>query len=71
MFRFNRSGLLHDVYNLSVFWTAVGISLEDVSRYSSYWEQARQLYAPFECCVTMKSGNADVYLHEIPGEPVR
>ncbi|XP_064604061.1 pyruvate carboxylase, mitochondrial-like [Liolophura sinensis] len=44
-----------------------GIKLEDVSRYSSYWEQARQLYAPFECCVTMKSGNADVYLHEIPG----
>ena len=29
--------------------------------------QARQLYGPFECCATMKSGNADVYKHEIPG----
>jgi pyruvate carboxylase len=44
-----------------------GISLESVSDYSAYWEQARTLYAPFECCVTMKSGNADVYLNEIPG----
>jgi len=44
-----------------------GISLDDVSAYSAYWEQARQLYGPFECCVTMKSGNADVYKHEIPG----
>lgn len=44
-----------------------GIALETVSDYSAYWEQARTLYAPFECCVTMKSGNADVYLNEIPG----
>lgn len=44
-----------------------GLNLESVSQYSSYWEQTRQLYAPFECCHTMKSGNADVYLHEIPG----
>jgi len=44
-----------------------GIDLGDVSKYSAYWEQARTLYAPFECCVTMKSGNADVYLNEIPG----
>jgi len=44
-----------------------GISLDDVSAYSAYWEQARQLYGPFECCATMKSGNADVYKHEIPG----
>lgn len=43
------------------------ISLESVSRYSAYWEQARTLYAPFECAVTMKSGNADVYENEIPG----
>ena len=34
---------------------------------SSYWEEARTLYAPFECTTTMKSGNADVYLNEIPG----
>ena len=44
-----------------------GLKLEDVSQYSAYWEQARLLYAPFECTVTMKSGNADVYMHEIPG----
>lgn len=44
-----------------------GLSLESVSDYSAYWEQTRTLYAPFECCVTMKSGNADVYLNEIPG----
>lgn len=43
------------------------ISLDSVSRYSAYWEQARTLYAPFECAVTMKSGNADVYENEIPG----
>lgn len=28
---------------------------------------ARGLYAPFDCTVTMKSGNADVYENEIPG----
>lgn len=43
------------------------ISLDSVSCYSAYWEQARTLYAPFECAVTMKSGNADVYENEIPG----
>ncbi|XP_058790854.1 pyruvate carboxylase, mitochondrial [Phymastichus coffea] len=41
--------------------------LRDVSEYSAYWEQTRTLYAPFECTTTMKSGNADVYLNEIPG----
>ena len=41
--------------------------LNDVSQYSAYWEQTRTLYAPFECTTTMKSGNADVYLNEIPG----
>ncbi|XP_069985704.1 pyruvate carboxylase, mitochondrial isoform X3 [Penaeus vannamei] len=44
-----------------------GMNLGDISQYSAYWEQARTLYAPFECAVTMKSGNADVYLNEIPG----
>ncbi|XP_014676191.1 PREDICTED: pyruvate carboxylase, mitochondrial-like [Priapulus caudatus] len=44
-----------------------GIDLKKVYAYSAYWEQARLLYAPFECSVTMKSGNADVYEHEIPG----
>lgn len=44
-----------------------GISLEKVTQYSAFWEQTRTLYAPFECTVTMKSGNADVYENEIPG----
>ncbi|XP_050344187.1 pyruvate carboxylase, mitochondrial isoform X3 [Nymphalis io] len=44
-----------------------GIPLQTVSEYSAYWEQARTLYGPFECTATMKSGNADVYLNEIPG----
>ncbi|XP_055376170.1 pyruvate carboxylase, mitochondrial-like [Condylostylus longicornis] len=43
------------------------INLNDISQYSAYWEQTRTLYAPFECTSTMKSGNADVYMHEIPG----
>uniref|UniRef100_A0A1W7R9W0 Pyruvate carboxylase n=1 Tax=Hadrurus spadix TaxID=141984 RepID=A0A1W7R9W0_9SCOR len=44
-----------------------GLQLENVSKYSAYWEQTRTLYAPFECTVSMKSGNADVYENEIPG----
>ncbi|KAK7504778.1 hypothetical protein BaRGS_00003806, partial [Batillaria attramentaria] len=44
-----------------------GLSLDTVSAYSAYWEQARNLYGPFECTVTMKSGNSDIYLNEIPG----
>ncbi|KAJ6218028.1 hypothetical protein RDWZM_009185 [Blomia tropicalis] len=44
-----------------------GIDLKNVSEYSAFWEQTRTLYAPFECTTTMKSGNADVYLNEIPG----
>ena len=44
------------------------VELEAVNQYSAYWEQARQLYGPFECCTTMRSGNSDIYLNEIPGE---
>jgi len=44
-----------------------GLKLNDVSAYSAYWEQARNLYAPFETTVTMRSGNSDVYVNEIPG----
>lgn len=44
-----------------------GMSLGDISEYSAYWEQTRTLYGPFECATTMKSGNADVYMNEIPG----
>ncbi|XP_049874990.1 pyruvate carboxylase, mitochondrial isoform X4 [Pectinophora gossypiella] len=43
------------------------IPLTTVSEYSAYWEQARTLYGPFECTATMKTGNADVYINEIPG----
>lgn len=44
-----------------------GFKLPEISEYSAYWEMARTLYAPFECTTTMKSGNADVYMNEIPG----
>jgi len=44
-----------------------GFDLATISKYSSYWEQTRTFYGPFECTKTMRSGNADVYLHEIPG----
>uniref|UniRef100_A0A7E4VII3 Pyruvate carboxylase n=2 Tax=Panagrellus redivivus TaxID=6233 RepID=A0A7E4VII3_PANRE len=44
-----------------------GLKLDAISKYGSYWETCRQLYQPFECTTTMRSGNADVYQHEIPG----
>lgn len=44
-----------------------GFQLDKVSQYATYWEMARQLYGPFECSVTMKSGNSDCYENEIPG----
>jgi len=44
-----------------------GFDLESISKYSSFWEQTRNFYGPFECTKTMRSGNADVYMHEIPG----
>lgn len=44
-----------------------GVKLSNVHQYSAYWERARQLYGPFECCTTMKSGNSDIYDNEIPG----
>lgn len=53
--------------NNSKLFLYLGLNLKEVSAYSAYWEQARTLYAPFECTTTMKSGNADVYLNEIPG----
>jgi pyruvate carboxylase len=37
-------------------------ALEEIN---AYWEQARGLYAPFES--GLKSGSADVYVHEMPG----
>jgi len=44
-----------------------GLSLDTISKYSAYWEQTRTNYGPFECTKTMRSGNADVFNHEIPG----
>jgi pyruvate carboxylase len=44
-----------------------GVNLMSANQYSTYWEQARGLYAPFECTKTMKTGSADVYENEIPG----
>lgn len=46
---------------------AKGIDMGKISEYSAYWEQTRNLYGPFESTATMRSGNADVYKHEIPG----
>uniref|UniRef100_A0AAF5CQG3 Pyruvate carboxylase n=1 Tax=Strongyloides stercoralis TaxID=6248 RepID=A0AAF5CQG3_STRER len=43
------------------------IDMDIISKYNAYWESTRQLYAPFECTKTMKSGNSDVYKHGIPG----
>ena len=53
---------------MSTLVCCVGFELDTVSAYSAYWEQTRSLYGPFECTVTMKSGNADIYKNEIPGE---
>ncbi|ELU17762.1 hypothetical protein CAPTEDRAFT_220007 [Capitella teleta] len=44
-----------------------GLSLAPVAKYSAYWEQARQLYGPFECTATLKSGNSDIFMSQIPG----
>lgn len=44
---------------------ATGLDLEAMQSISTYWEEARQLYAPFES--GLKSGSADVYFHEMPG----
>ena len=42
-----------------------GLSIEGLQPLSTYWEQARGLYAPFESGV--HTGSSDVYLHEMPG----
>jgi pyruvate carboxylase len=42
-----------------------GLDLESLQQLANYWEQARQLYAPFES--GLKSGSSDVYFHEMPG----
>ena len=42
-----------------------GIDLKDIGPLNTYWENVRQLYAPFES--GQLSGSSDVYQHEIPG----
>lgn len=44
---------------------ATHIDLPSVEPINSYWEQMRTVYAPFEA--SLKSGNSDVYDHEMPG----
>ncbi|MES2387433.1 MAG: pyruvate carboxylase [Bacteroidota bacterium] len=40
-------------------------NLHSLNQFSSYWEDIREQYAPFES--GLKAGNASVYEHEIPG----
>jgi pyruvate carboxylase len=42
-----------------------GLGLAQAQALNGYWEQVRGLYAPFES--GLKSGGADVYMHEMPG----
>ncbi|MFT5884516.1 MAG: pyruvate carboxylase [Arcticibacterium sp.] len=41
------------------------IDLHKLNQYSSYWEDVRTMYAPFES--GLKSGSAEVYDHQMPG----
>jgi pyruvate carboxylase len=41
------------------------VPLREIQPLNGYWEQVRGLYAPFES--GLKSGSADVYMHEMPG----
>ena len=42
-----------------------GVNMDDLTLVNEYWEQTRQIYAPFES--GQKSGSSDVYDHEMPG----
>ncbi|WP_316013861.1 pyruvate carboxylase [Roseobacter sp. HKCCA0434] len=44
---------------------ATGLDPAALRRISEYWEDVRDQYAAFE--TTMKSGSAEVFLHEMPG----
>lgn len=41
------------------------INLQSLNEYSTYWEDVREFYYPFES--GLKAGTAEVYEHEIPG----
>ncbi|MBL9214222.1 MAG: pyruvate carboxylase [Opitutaceae bacterium] len=44
---------------------ATGLDLDALNDFSGYWEQVRELYAPFDS--SPRTGSAEVYLHEMPG----
>ncbi len=41
------------------------INLDDLNKFSNYWEAVREMYYPFES--ELRAGTAEVYQHEIPG----
>ncbi|MEM0923925.1 MAG: pyruvate carboxylase, partial [Pseudomonadota bacterium] len=47
---------------------ATGLDLDAVREISNYWDGVRRMYAPFES--DLRSGNSEVYLHEMPGGQV-
>jgi pyruvate carboxylase len=42
-----------------------GINPQELVELSTYWEQTRALYAPFES--NLRSSSSEVYYHEMPG----
>jgi len=42
-----------------------GLNPHNLQQISTYWEDVRRIYAPFEA--DMRAGTADVYHHEMPG----
>ena len=47
---------------------ATGLDIDAIREISAYWEGVRRMYAPFES--DLRSGNSEVYLHEMPGGQV-
>ncbi|MEM1278141.1 MAG: pyruvate carboxylase [Pseudomonadota bacterium] len=47
---------------------ATGLDLGAIREISSYWEDVRRMYTPFES--DLRAGNSEVYLHEMPGGQV-
>jgi len=41
------------------------LGLDQLNRFSDYWEQVREVYRPFD--TAPRTGSAEVYLHEMPG----
>lgn len=55
--RFSVQGTPHDT----------GLQMNQLYPINNYWEQARTLYAPFECTTTMKAGTTAVIKHTRAG----